>query len=210
MDILMKALDAIGSPKGLRADSRGSLRAVLGNAEYAELASRGEIFTANTLAGTAKAPVVAPPTTSPEWVLWNGHPTKTMIPLRASAVLISGTSGVGLSLMGGVTTQEQLEATMAAYAGVVIGRTDGGGNDSQARIANNPTIVGTPAYDVLAAKDMLAQDAVGLGLTAELKGAYAVPPKFGFALEVVGETGTTALYAVSFTFALIELARAGQ
>lgn len=208
MNILLQALDALANPGALRR-TNGALHVVLAGAEYAEISARGEVYAANAFAGTAKAPVVAPPTTSPEWALWNGHPTKSMVILSASAVLISGTSGVGLALLGAVTGAEQLEATMAEYASSVVGSLSGAQNDSKARIVNNPTIVGgTPAWDTLAAKDMLAQDAVGLGLVADnLKGAFVVPPKFAFGFEVLGETGTTALYAPSFRFALVDLPR---
>ena len=45
-------------------------------APYAVMAGSRQIFAGNTFAGTAKAPVGAPPTTSPEWMLFNGSTTK--------------------------------------------------------------------------------------------------------------------------------------
>jgi hypothetical protein len=186
-------------------DSMGNQRVVLANAEYAELSIARKIYVANSFAGTAKAPVAAPPTTSPEWALWNGDATKTLIMLSCGIISISGTLGLGLSMLGAVTIQAQLDATMSAYASSVIKGASGQAGDANVRVVNNPTILGTPAWDVLAARDQVSAVSVGSGLQVDLKGAFIVPPQFAFCLEVLAPPGTAALFAVGFRFASVNV-----
>ena len=190
-------------------DSLGNLHVAQGNAEYAALAANGKIYIANSLASTAFAPAAAPPTTSPAWVLWNGDSQRSLVMLSCGCISISGTLGLGLSMVGGVTTQAQLDATMAAYAGAVVRNANGGAADANVRLVSNPTILGTPAYDILATRDQVSAASVGSGLQADLKGAFIVPPGYAFALEIVAPVGTTALFAVSFRFASLNLELAG-
>ena len=168
---------------------------------YSKQSIERRIFAGNTFAGTAKAPVVAPPTTSPEWMLWNGEGAggKKYVILEAACTLISGTTGLGLALLGGVGKIPET-ANPTAYASSVIASTGGSNAVTNARIVNNATLLSTPAYHVLAQQDQTAVDGLGLGLVAKLEGKYAIPPGYGFALEVFGETGTTALFAVSFVW----------
>ena len=206
--LLRRALSRItGESIQAGADSLGNLRVALGNAEYAELGINRKIYVANMYAGTAKAPATAPPTTSPEWVIWNGDPSRTMIPLQATVVSISGTLGLGMSLLAAVTIQEQLDATMAAYSGAVVKGANGQAGDANVRVVNNPTILGTPAWHAVATRDQVSAVSVGSGLVADLKGAFVVPPKFGFCLEPMAPVGTSALFAISVLFAslLVEL-----
>jgi len=153
----------------------------------------------------AFAPAAAPPTTSPGWVLWNGNADDSLVLLSVGCISISGTLGLGLSMVGGVTKQEQLDATMVAYSGVVEGNSAGGNQGSGCRIVSNPTILGTPAYEIIAARDQVSAVSVGSGLVADLKGSVIVPPQFGYALELVAPVGTSALFTVSFKFAKVRL-----
>ena len=191
----------------LQTDAGGAqaLLTTLGQAPYGALAAARSIFCGNSLAGTAIAPEVAPPTTSPAWMLWNGEGVggKSYVLLECAAVLISGVAGLGLSLMGGVgLSAETVNPTN--YSGAVIGSTSGGVG-SKARIGQNVTLLSTPAYNILKTADQTSSNGVGNGVEANLEGKYVVPPGFAFALEVVGETGTTALFAVSFLWAEIQL-----
>ena len=192
------------------ASAAGSLLVANGHAPYSVLAATRSVFSGNTFAGTAKAPVAAPPTTSPEWMLWNGEAAggKSYVMLEASCVSISGTLGLGLAIMGGVgTIAETVNPT--AYASSVIAGTAGSVGTSNARIVNNPTILSTPAYHTLATRDQVSAVSVGSGLTADLAGKYIVPPGFGFAFEVVAPAGTNALFAVSFVWAQLQLTLTG-
>ena len=187
------------------ADSAANHLMAQGLPEYAYMAAQRKIFIANAFASTAFAPAAAPPTTSPGWVLWNGNAEDSLLLLSVGIISISGTLGLGLSMVGGVTTQEQLDATMAEYASSVIKQAGGGSQGSGCRIVSNPTILGTPAYEIIAARDQVSAVSVGSGLVADLKGSILVPPRFGYALEVVAPVGTTALFTVSFKFAKVRL-----
>jgi len=67
-----------------------------------------------------------------------------------------------------------------------------------------------PAWSVIAASPVsdIASDSVGTGLSAWVDGAFiAAPDGRGIALEVVGETGSSALFTISCIFAMLELDR---
>ena len=209
MAVVIKGTRSGGTIEGeVRTDAagRGSVLVASGHAPYSVLSAARAVYAGNTYAGTAKAPVAAPPTTSPEWMLWNGEPStgKTYVMLEAGCISISGTLGLGLALLGGVgLIAETVNPT--AYASSVIAAASGTPGGSAARIVNNPTILSTPAYHALATRDQVSAVSVGSGLTANLEGKYLVPPGFGFALEVLAPAGTAALFAVSFVWAELQL-----
>jgi hypothetical protein len=210
--ILRRALGRVaGESIQAGGDSMGHQRHINANAEYATLGTSRKVYVGNTLAGTAVLPLIAPPTTTPSWVLWNGDEQRSLIMLAVGVTLKSDTNtGLGQCLLGGVTIQPQLDVTMAAYAGAVIKGANGQDDTAKCRIVGAPVLLGVPAYDVLVTQPTLVQTGpVGAGMQADLKGAFVVPPKFGFALAVVGLQGAAAdaLYAVSFRFAslLVEL-----
>ena len=173
---------------------------------YAELNRRGALFALDTHAGTAKAPVVAAPTTSPEWALINYDPTRTMFVLQAACTLKSGTTGLGLALMMASAIGPQTAVT-ADYASSVKSALDGSQTRPNVWITNNPTLVGgTPAWAVLEATrvNTIGTDSVGDGLIARVDGLFSAAPGGGaIAMEVVGETGTSALFSVSFIIAMV-------
>ena len=207
--LLRRALSRItGESIQAGGDSLGNLRVALGNAEHAELGINRKVYVANALAGTALAPKASPPTTAPSWVLWNGDADRTLIMLSCGMVSASGTLGLGMAMMGGVTIQEQLDDTMAAYASSVVKGANGQSGDANCRVVGGATILGTPAYDVLESRDQVSAVSVGSGLRADLKGAFVVPPKFGFCLFILAPVGTTALFWPTFRFAsvLVDLA----
>lgn len=175
--------------------------------EYALLAASGRLFTMNTLAGTAKAPVVAPPTTSPEWMIYNASANEVLVVLEAATFLKSGTLGLGASLVMASAVGPQTAVT-ANYAGTVVTCCDGSQKVPSVFLADNPTLVNaTPAWHVVAATqhNSLATDSVGDGLLANVAGKFVAPPRGGVAVELIGETGTTALFAVSFLFAMLPM-----
>lgn len=176
--------------------------------QYAELVARGRVFAVDTHAGTAKAPVVAAPTTSPEWGLYNASPNLSLVVLQIACTLKSGTAGLGLALMAASAKGPQT-AVAADYTAAIKSCLDGSQRTPDAFITNNPTLVGgTPAWSVLDATrvNTVATDSVGDGLVAKVDGLYIARPNGGMvAFEVVGETGTTALFSVSAIFAMLDL-----
>lgn len=178
--------------------------------KYARLVAAGKVFAVDMHAGTAKAPVVAAPTTSPEWMLYNTSATDSLVLLHAACTLKSGTAGLGLALMAASAKGAQTAVT-SNYSGTIINCLDGSSRTPDAFLTNNPTLIGgTPAWSVIAATavNTVATDSVGDGFSVWTDGLFqARPGGGGICLEVVGETGTTALYTISMIFAQINLDR---
>lgn len=175
---------------------------------YARLAAAGKIYVADMSGGTAKAPVTAMPTTSPEWGLYNASETDTLIPLSVSVNLVSGTAGLGLSIAVATALGAQT-AVSSNYSGAIISCTDGSNDSSEAYIDNNPTLIGgTPAWFAVEGTKVntVATDSVGDTITANLDGKWIAKPNGRMvAFEVVGETGTTALFDIQIVFAMVQL-----
>ena len=189
-------------------DELGNLLVSKGLPDYARLCAGGRLFAINMHAGTAIAPVVAPPTTSPEWLLYNASPTDTLILLQAACFLKSGTAGLGLSMMAAAALGPQT-VVEADYTGTIKTCLDGSKKIPDVYLANNQTLVGgTPAWAVLDATKVnsVATDSVGDGLVSRVDGLFCARPNGGgIALALVGETGTTALFTVSMIFAMLPL-----
>jgi hypothetical protein len=176
---------------------------------YARLAAAGMLFAADASAGTAKAPVVAPPTTSPEWALYNASPTHTLVLLGVAANIKSGTQGLGLSLLVCSAVGPQT-AVSADYTAAVKSCLDGSNRKPDVYITNNPTLIGAqPSWVTVAADggNIVAQVNIASGLVAaDLGGRFIAKPNGGMvAMEVVGATGTSALYWPTFVFAMLPL-----
>lgn len=199
-----------GSDNRLGRDEFGNLTVSNILPQYAKLVAAGRVFAVDMHAGTAKAPVTAAPTTSPEWGLYNASPTDSLVVIQAACTLKSGTAGLGLALMMATALGPQTAVT-ADYASSVKTCLDGSQKKPDFYITNNPTLVGgTPAWSVLDATrvNTVATDSVGDGLVAKPDGLFIAPPNGGMvALEVVGETGTSALFTVSFIVAMLPLDR---
>ena len=201
-------LDGGDHPVGL--DEFGNVTISKGLPDYARLCAAGKLFAIDMHAGTAKAPVVAVPTTSPEWGLYNYSPNETMVVLEAACTIKSGTQGLGLALMGAAALGKQTEVT-ADYASTIKSCLDGSKDVPDVYLGNNPTLLGgTPAWHVLANDpgNLIASVNIGSGLVAKVDGKLQARPNGGMAaFEVVGPTGTAALFTVSFIIAMLDLRR---
>lgn len=188
-------------------DEFGNMSISMGLPDYARLAAAGKLFGVDMHAGTAKAPVVAAPTTSPEWMLYNASANEMLVVIQAAFTLKSGTQGLGMVMMGAVAIGDQTLVS-ADYTAAVKTCLDGTQRKPDAYLTNNPTLVGaTPSWLVLAADtgNSIAQVNIGSGLTARLDGMLAARPKGGVAFELVGATGTAALFSFSAIFAMVDM-----
>ncbi len=209
MQTKIKAIRGGGSAEevDVKVTQHGALHVAEYLPPYAVLCAAGKIFAWDTTAGTAAIPVVAAPTTSPQWAIYNANEgsTKCLVIIQAWCSLESGTAGLGCALMGGVAIGTQTVVTASA-ATCIISCLDGTSKMPKAYVASNPTLIGgTPSWVVLAAYDQLASNGVGEGLAVRVDGLFIVPPKSAFCLEVVAETGSTAKYDVGGIFAEIDL-----
>ena len=199
----------LGAEGGVGLDEFGGLVTSEFLPKYARLAAAGKLYAVDMHAGTAIAPVTAAPTTSPQWGLYNPSTTESLIVIQAAVTLKSGTAGLGLTMMMAAARGPQT-AVSADYAGTIKSCTNGSQQQPDFFLTSNPTLVGgTPAWSVLRATavNTVATDSVGDGLVADnLEGIFIAKPNGGMvAMEVVGETGASALFTVSFIVAMLLL-----
>ena len=198
----------LGADRDLGLHAFGDLQVSQFLPPLAMLANEGRLFVLEAGAGTAKAPVVAPPTTSPEWALYNFSAVDSLVLIKASVTLKSGTAGLGLAMLGAAAIGPQTAVT-SDYSGTIKSAPDGSGKQPQAYLTNNPTLIGgTPPWMALEGTKVntVATDSVGDTLTFDAKGMFIARPGGGMvAIEVLGETGTSALYYPSFLVAMLQL-----
>lgn len=187
-------------------DEFGNLRVDKYLPDYAQLTKQRRVFCATTGAGTAIAPVTAMPTTAATWALFNGEAAtgKSYAVLSAFAYSVSGTLGLGMALLGTVAIAPVTGTKPTAYASSVTTSFTGSGS-TNAIFAQNVTMVGTPAWAVLAARDQVSAVSVGSGLTADVKGMLLIPPQYVGAFTVIAPTGTSALFGVGVVWAEVDL-----
>src|SRR3990167_2801708 len=175
---------------------------------YAKLAAAGKLYAVDTSAGTAKVPATAMPTTSPEWGLYNASSSETLVAILACAHLSSGTTGLGVSIVGAAAIGPQTAVT-SDYASATKTCLDGSQKKGDFYIVNNPTLVGaTPAWVPFdgTKMDNIAQVAVGVTLKAEVSGLLVAKPNGGMvAFEGVGAAGTSDLYDFMAIVAMLEM-----
>ena len=190
-------------------DEFGNVSMSLALPEYARLCAAGKLFAIDMHAGTAKAPVVAMPVASPEWGLYNASSNELMVVIQAACTIKSGTQGLGIALVGAAAIGEQTLVS-ADYASTIKTCLDGTNKKPDVYLQNNPTLVGaTPSWHVYANDpgNLIASVNIGSGLVAKIDGVLSARPSGMVAFEVVGPTGTTALFTVSFVVALLDMDR---
>ena len=209
-EAVVRRIGRVGSDNRVSLDEFGNVSVSKGLPDYARLAAAGRLYAVDTHAGTAKAPVAAAPTTSPEWGLYNASADEVLVVLEAACTIKSGTQGLGLALLGAAAIGPQT-AVSADYANSAKSCLDGSQRNTDFWITNNPTLVGgTPAWHVLANDpgNLIASINIGSGLVAKVDGKLVARPNGGMvAFEVVGPVGTAALFSVSFVVAMLPLER---
>lgn len=172
--------------------------------KYQELARAGRLYGANTGAGTAIAPVTSLPTTTATWALYNGYASRKLVVKDIYCYSVSGTLGLGMSLLAGLSSTVQASAA-SAYASSVKAGINPNQPTSSAVFAQNVTLAGAPVWSVLASRDQVSSVSVGSGLTAVVDGMLIIPPGFALGATVLAPTGTSALFGVGFTWAELDL-----
>ena len=196
-----------GEPVDLKASRDGDLRVAQYLPKYAMLCAAGKVFGFDTTGGTAAIPVVAAPTTSPQWAIYNANPSggAHLVLIAVAATLESGTAGLGCCIMVASAKGAQTAVTSNATS-CVASCLDGTSKTPNAYITSNPTLVGgTPAWMTMEAYDQIGSDGVGEGIVAWCDGLFIAPPGGLLCAEVVAETGTTAKYDLSFIVAEVDI-----
>ena len=187
-------------------DDLGQLRVSTSKPEYYELSRARRLFGVSSATGTAIAPVTAVPTTAAAWALFNGEDPggKAYVVLGAFAWLVSGTAGLGASLLGSVSIAPVAGTKPTAYANSIMSSLSGGPTSPKAIFAQGLTLVGTPAWVHLAGRDVPAAIEVGASITADAKVMLVIPPQYSGNLTILSPAGTTPLWGAGFIWAEVE------
>ena len=175
--------------------------------KYAQLNAAGKIFAFDMSGGTAIAPSVAIPTTTPSWAIYNANPGggPTIFLLWAGISSESGTLGLGLALMGAVAIGPQTAAS-SSYSGTIINCLDGSQKKPNAYLVNDVALLGgAPAWVTLVARDQVSAISVGSGLAVEVGGLLSCPPGGKLCFDVVAPVGTTALFDANLIIAEVQM-----
>jgi len=201
--------NAASLPKGgispLQLLPTGGLHVQTVNPKYMEFARGQRLYAASTGAGTAIAPVNALPTTTAAWALYNGDTGKHLVVLKITAHSVSGTLGLGMSLLAGISSAAQASAP-SAYSSSVHKAITPGSADTNGVFAQNVTLAGAPIWVNVASRDQLSAASIGSGLVADVEGMFIIPPTYALGMTVLAPAGTSALFNVGVVYATVDLA----
>ncbi|KKN75140.1 hypothetical protein LCGC14_0382990 [marine sediment metagenome] len=210
MPTLIKAIRTGGDNEEveLKASRDGDLRIAQYLPPFAMLCAQGRVFAFDISGATAKAPVAAMPTTSPEWDLYNANPAggAHIVLLHVGIASASGSMGLGISIVAGVGVGAQTAQT-TNYTDADISCLDGTAKKPNIILANNVGVIGTqPAWTVFRTLDQSDVLSVGSGVVARPDGLVSAPPKSSIFFEPVGLNGSpTGLFDITIVVAQIQL-----
>ena len=183
----------------------GGLHVQTVNPKYLEYARSQRLYAASTGAGTAIAPDASLPTTTAKWALYNGDTGKYLVVLKITAHSVSGTLGLGMSLLAGLSSTAQASAA-SAYASSVHKAITPGSPATNAVFSQNVTLAGAPIWVNVGSRDQVSAVSVGSGIVADVEGLFVIPPTYALGMTVLAPTGTTALFNVGVVYATADLA----
>ena len=208
MLLQMKVRDALrrlagGGDVEFGASQEGALHVVQMGFRKSELARAGALYGASSATGTAKAPVTAVPTLTADWGIYNGDPKKEYHVDSIFAWSVSGTLGLGLSLWACVSVADET-AVSAQYTNSQMQSLSGRGKGTKAVFTSAVTLLLTPVWVPVQARDQVSAISVGSGLVADnIEGKFVVPPRHVLGLTVIAPVGTTALFGAGATWAAL-------
>jgi hypothetical protein len=165
--------------------------------DHYELARAGRLFSIayNGTAPTGIAPVQAFPTTTAQWVLWNGDSIKSYALVMVGALLFSGTKGLGGTLLGTIFSAP---AQTGFATGLTVANHSGSAIGSKAFVKSSVTITTPSAPNWFAmGEDILAVATIGPAnaiINRLAVGSIVIPPLSGLGYAVLAPAGTTPLY----------------
>jgi len=192
-----RILERLGldGPVTARLTDNNSLAVAQIEAEGADRARAGRAF-GGMFSTTGIAPVQAVPTTAAAFALYNADKSRSIMLDEIDIALLSGTAGIGMTLLGIIS---QITATLPpAAAGSVVGSLSGSAMGSNAILAINYTLP-TPSKNAQwSALKCIAQcggiPGVGGGFTFEPKGRFLIPPGYVGGFTMLAPAGTTPLF----------------
>lgn len=192
--IRAKRTGGSGQAVDLKSSLDGDLRVAQYLPPYAMLCAAGKVFSIDMTNGSPVGVDITVPTTAPEWAIYNNNPSGSnhLVLLEVACINATGTTGLGLALLGTVGVGAQ-SAVVTNYGNTVISCLDGTSKQPNLFLDDTPSIQGTqPSWVVLAASDQSAAITVGAGLVAHVDGMIIVPPGNALFLVIVGIAGSSA------------------
>ena len=187
--------DQAGTVYG-NATGTGAMRVADTEPDGYELTRAGlRFYCGQSAALTGIAPVQAMPTTAAQWVIWNPSTTKALVFDRVGLLLISGTAGAGIVVVGALVT---LPANSANKSGITIASASGSSKSSVALINSGVTVTSpaAPAWFPVAKSDTANTAVLSVGaFNDDVRGRIIVPPLKGLGLCALSPSGTSPLYA---------------
>lgn len=186
----------------LRMTFNESLAVALVEGQGDEMTRAGLRFSFGFKTGvTGIAPVQTIPSTAAQWLLWNPAANANTVYIdELGVVLVSGTAGAGIVLLGGKVFSAQAPTTVPTSSAANMGTNNRGlqsASSSQLVVASGQTLAAGPANLELVASGISTNTAI-LSVAAynnQVYGNISIPPGSGYALYVTSPAGTTPLYA---------------
>lgn len=176
--------------------------------EFLEMTRAGRRFM-GIFSTTGIGTVQAVPTTTANWLLYNPDPGRAYVIDQITAFFLSGTAGIGGTLVGIVSP---ITATLpAAATGAAVGNASAGGLNSKAVLAVTytlPTPAGMVQWGILPGQQGQTTGVVpGLGgnYTADVRGRLIVPPGKALGLALITAAGTAPLFVMGASWHEVEL-----
>lgn len=179
----------------------GSVRVAAVEEARFETTRAGLRFDLGFGAVTGIAPVQAIPTTAAQWFIYNPSVDKTAVVEEVGAVLVSGTAGVGILVLGALTGPGTNPSAVPTQSATVVpkSRSSAGTNPTKSSaliVAPSITLAATPNWRVVAMNDNANTAILSVAaINDRIAGSLIIPPGHGLALAVTSPAGTTPLYA---------------
>lgn len=173
--------------------------------QWMELARAGVLYGANNGTAVALDNVVAIPTTTASYGLYNNNASKHLVVLRIAVMTTTVDSEVVFSLIAGLPDTAQATAE-TKYSGSLALPINTGQPDPGGFLTDAVTLASTPLWQTLACYQ---GNAILLGgaAIAWVNGMYVVPPEFCLGIDIMASdhSGNTQLYDVDILWAELDM-----
>ena len=173
--------------------------------KWMELARAGVLYGANNGSAVGLDNVVAIPTTTASYGLYNGHASKHLVVLKISAITTTVDSELTFSLIAGLPATAQAAAE-TKYANSLALPINTGQADPGGYLTDAVTLAATPLWQTLACFQGQAT-LLGGSAVAWVNGLFIVPPEFCLGIDILASdhSGNTQLYDVDILWAELDL-----
>ncbi len=172
---------------------------------WAELARAGVLYGANNGAALGLDNVVAIPTTTASYGLYNNNASKHLVVLKISTICTTVNANTTLSLIAGLPATAQASAE-TKYPNSLALPINTGQADPGGYLTDDVTLAATPLWQTIATYQG-DSGLLGGAATAWVNGMYIVPPKFCLGIDILASDGggNTQLFDVDIMWAEIDM-----